>query len=143
MTENQKPKTMFWVIGIIMLIWYALGCFAYLLTSFITPEMLAELPDDQRSLMENIPAWVTAAFGIAVWIGLLASIIMLIRRKVAYQLYILSFLGVIVQMYYVFFMTNAMSIYETGDKVRTVLVIVIGAYMIYYTKMAKGKGWLK
>lgn len=143
MTENQKPKTMFWVIGIIMLIWYALGCFAYLLTSFITPEMLAELPDDQRSLMENIPAWVTAAFAIAVWIGLLASIIMLIRRKAAYQLYILSFLGVIVQMYYVFFMTNAMSIYETGDKVRTVLVIVIGAYMIYYTKMAKGKGWLK
>ena len=47
----------------------------------MTAEDLAALPLEQQPLYENIPAWVTGAFAIAVFGGSLACILLLIRKK--------------------------------------------------------------
>lgn len=69
MTTN-KPPVWFWIVSVIALIWNALGVFAYLGRAFATDEMIAQMPEDaQAEFLMEFPAWYTAAFAIAVFVG--------------------------------------------------------------------------
>ncbi|MEO9571947.1 MAG: hypothetical protein ABJH82_07075 [Polaribacter sp.] len=142
MTDNNKPVKSFWVIGSIALIWNALGVMAYLEQAFMTDEMKAALPEDQQALYENTPIWVTTAFAIAVWGGLLACILLLMKKALAKNIFILSLIGIIVQMIYNFFISNAIDVYGPGKMIMPLLVIVFGVFLVWYSKKCADDGIL-
>ncbi|MDP5093159.1 MAG: hypothetical protein NWQ17_07595, partial [Polaribacter sp.] len=124
MTQNvNKPATSFWVIGVLALIWNALGVMAYLGQKLMTDEMKAMIPADQLEIIENTPAWATAAFAIAVWFGLLGCIVLLMRKKIAKLLFIISLVGVLVQLVYNLFLTNAMEVYGTQSLIQPLVTV--------------------
>ena len=91
MTESNKPGILFWIVGIVALIWNAMGCLNYIAQAFDL-EMASEgLSVEQIAFMETIPAWNTALFAIAVFAGLAAAITFLMRKKIAVNLFIISF----------------------------------------------------
>ncbi|MBT8184721.1 MAG: hypothetical protein KJN76_07760, partial [Eudoraea sp.] len=94
---SVKPPLWFWIVSAVALVWNIMGVMAYLGSAFITDEMKAEMPAEQLELMENTPAWVTAAFAIAVWAGLLGCIALLLRKKWARPVLLISLIGIIVQ----------------------------------------------
>ncbi|MBT8305598.1 MAG: hypothetical protein KJN85_01545, partial [Maribacter sp.] len=116
---------------------------AYLAEAFITDEMKAAMPADQLELMENTPAWATAAFAIAVWGGVLGCIGLLLRKKWARPVLVVSLLGILVQMSYFFFMTNAAEVYGAAQGViMPVLFILIAVGLVLFAKTAQKKGWI-
>ncbi|MCH3882149.1 MULTISPECIES: hypothetical protein [Tenacibaculum] len=129
MTYSRKPTALFWVIGIIALLWNGLGVIAYLTKAFITEEMIATLPKEQQAefLVEQ-PAWVTAAFAIAVFGGLLASILLLMKKKLAYTLFLVSAFAAIAQHAYLF--TNV----EITSIIMPAMVIVVCVFLVWYSK---------
>jgi len=54
----------FWVIGIVALVWNALGSMNYIMQ--MNPGTLADYPEVTRALVEGRPSWATGAFAIAV-----------------------------------------------------------------------------
>ncbi len=146
MTDNVsvKPPMWFWIVSVVALVWNIMGVMAYLGSAFITDEMKAEMTAEQLALMENTPSWVTAAFAIAVWGGLLGCIALLLRRKWARPVLVISLLGIIVQMSYSFFMSNAAEVYgQMQGVIMPILLIVIGAALVLLAKSATKKGWLR
>lgn len=141
-TTSNKPTTAFWVIGIIALIWNIMGVMAYLGQAYMTDEMLAALPEAERALYENVPAWVTAAFAIAVFGGALACLLLLMRKKLAKLVFMISLIAVIVQMIYNFFMSKAAEVYGPGGMIMPVMVIIISIFLVWYARKADEKGWL-
>ena len=81
--SNHVPK-IFWILGIIALVWNLVGVFAYLGQSFMSDEILKTLSKSEQSYFTNIPAWVTAAFATAVFAGLFGSICLLFRSLYSY-----------------------------------------------------------
>lgn len=142
MTSTNKPKAGFWIIAVLALIWNLMGVLAYLAQAFMTDEAKALLPEAERALYNNVPAWATAAFAIAVFGGFLASLALLFRKKLAKPLFLISLVGIIVQMIYNFFISEAMDVYGPGGMVMPVMVIVIGLFLYFYSKNAITKGWL-
>ena len=143
MTESKiKPTTSFWIIGIIALIWNLMGVFAYLQEAYMTVEDLAALPPDQQALFENIPAWVTGAYAFAVFGGALGCILLLLRKKLANFVFIISFIGIIAQMTYNLLLSKALEVYGPGRMIMPIMVIVIGAFLIWYSKKMESKGIL-
>ena len=143
MTESKnKPATSFWIIGITALIWNLMGVFAYLQEAYMTAEDLAALPIEEQALYENIPAWVTAAFALAVFGGALACILLLLRKKLATFVFIISFVSILAQMTYNLLMSKAMEVYGPGGMIMPIMVIVIGAYLIWYSKKMDAQGIL-
>jgi hypothetical protein len=138
MTDStNKPSALFWVIAIIALIWNGLGVMAYLTRAFITEEMIATLPKEQQAefLVEN-PAWVTAAFALAVFGGVLGAIFLLLKKKAATTLFIISAISAIVQHIYIF-----MNV-EVSSYVMPIMVIVVCIFLVMYSKKSTEKGWL-
>lgn len=142
MTNSNKPTTLFWIIGVVALIWNGLGVMSYLGQAFMTDEMKAALPEAERALYDNVPAWVTAAFAIAVFGGLLGCILLLMRKRAAKTVFLVSLIAIIVQMIYNLFMSKAVEVYGPGGAIMPIMVIIIGVFLLMYSKKSIEKGWL-
>ena len=138
MTDStSKPPVWFWIVGVVALIWNGLGVMAYLARAFATEEMIAELPAEQQAeFLTEYPAWYTGAFAIAVFAGVLGCLALLLKKKFAYSLFILSALGAIVQHIYLFMNVDMASV------MMPVMVIVVCLFLIWFSKNATAKGWI-
>jgi hypothetical protein len=143
MTQNSnKPATSFWVIGVLALIWNALGVMAYLGQKLMTDEMKAMIPADQLEIIENTPAWATAAFAVAVWFGLLGCIVLLMRKKIAKLLFIISLVGVLVQLVYNLFLTNVIEVFGNQSLIQPLVTVSVGLFLIWHAKKCADDGIL-
>ncbi|MFD2823562.1 hypothetical protein ACFS5M_07770 [Lacinutrix iliipiscaria] len=137
MEENSmnKPPIWFWIVSIVALIWNLMGVGAYIAQAYITDDALAALPESDRVMYENLPAWYTAAFALAVFGGALGCIGLIIRKKWAYYLFLIGAIAALVQMSYITFslnMANAM----------TPMIIVVAIALLWLSKHATKKGWI-
>lgn len=140
--STNKPTTAFWVIAIVALIWNIMGVMAYLAQAYMTEEGLAAIPDVQRPLYENIPAWVTGAFAIAVFGGVLGCVLLMLKKKLATTIFTISLIAVVARLIYIFSIDNIMAAMGTVTTIMTVVVIVIGVFLVWYSKQATAKGYL-
>ena len=140
---TNKPPTWFWVVAVVALLWNLMGVVAYLGDAFTTVEQLEQMTQEQRELFEMRPAWVTAAFAIAVFGGTIGSIALLIRKKWATLLFIISLLGAFAQFIYNSFMTNMIEVMGNQAIIFPVLVLGFGIYLIFFSKKGHAKGWLR
>lgn len=142
-TTPAKPSTAFWIISILALLWNLMGVWAYIDHVTMTSETLLSKPIEEQALYTNVPAWATAAFAIAVWGSTLGSILLLIRKSWATPVFVIAFAGIIVQMIHQLFISKSIEVYGPGGAVMPVMIILIGAFLIWYSRNATEKGWLK
>ena len=141
MKETKQRSTKFWIIGISALVWNLVGVFAYLGQSFMSDDVLQTLTQSEQNYFLSIPAWVTAAFATAVFAGFSGSICLLFRKKIAFLLYLISFLALIVQHLYNLFIQDFLSF--SGTKlILPVFTTIIGAGLLWYSKKMDEKGVL-
>ena len=138
-----KPPMWFWIVSALALIWNIMGVMAYLADAFTSVEQLEMMTQEQRHLYESRPAWVTAAFATAVWGGLIGCIGLLLRKKWARPLFLLSLIGILVQNSYWIFMTNAAEVMgQFQGIIMPLIVIVIGIALLLLARSATNKNWL-
>lgn len=67
-------------VGILALLWHAAGALDYLLTQIRFEPYTGQVPAEWLAYFDAMPAWVTAAWAIGVWIGLLGAVLLLMRE---------------------------------------------------------------
>jgi len=142
MTSSTKPPTWFWIVGGISMVWNLLGVMAYIMQVTMSPEALQALPENERTLMEAVPAWATSAFAVAVWGSTLGSVLLLMRKKLATPILIFSLGGILVQMYYNVFMSKSMEVYGPGGLAMPIMVLVFGVFLIWFSRKSSANGWI-
>lgn len=141
--SNTKPPVWFWVVSALALIWNLAGVMAYLGQVMAPDDVLSQMEKAIRDAISQRPAWATAAFATAVWGGAIGSLLLLIRKKLAHPVFMLSLVGVIVQMYYNYFIAKSVSDYGPGEHVMSVMILGFGIGLIYFAKKGQTAGWLK
>ncbi len=140
MSETNKPGFTFWIIGVIAILWNGMGVNAYLQSAFNTEAATAGLNPDQIALLDNMPAWYTALFAIAVFSGIIGSITLLMRKKLTVTLFIVSFIAATINQVYWLFGTNAADVFSDQlPYLMPVLIIAIGIFLIWYAKDQRTK----
>ena len=144
MTMNylRKPSNLFWVISSIALVWNLMGVFNYLDQAFMTDKILETLPKEQQILYQDVPAWVTAAFAIAVFSGTLGSLLLLLKKKNASTFFIISFLGIMGQMSYGLLIDQNSDSFGPMGIAMPIIIIAFGGYLIWYSRKANEHRWL-
>ena len=141
-TVTEKPPVWFWIVSALALIWNLMGVMAYLSQVMMPPEVLEAMPEAERALYENTPAWATGAFALAVFGGALGCLFLLFRKVLASYLLILSFICILVQMFHAFFMSHSFEVFGPGAMVMPIMVLIIGFLLIMLARKGKAKGWL-
>ncbi len=138
-----KPPVWFWVISVVALLWNLMGVNMYLQQAYQTDSFKSMYNTPELLEMVNsTPAWAIAAFAIAVFAAALGCISLLLRKSWAKNLFLLSLIGIVVQMIYNLFISKAMEIYGPGAALMPILVIVVGLFLLWYSKKAITKGWI-
>jgi ABC-type transport system involved in cytochrome c biogenesis permease subunit len=143
MTDQAKLPVWFWIVGVIALLWNAMGVFAYLQQAMMSAEDFAALPEVQQNLLAAQPFWVTAAFAIAVFAGFVASIAWLLRKRVAVRLFLLSLLAVIVQFSGYFIIDEYMEFISVQGWTLPVLILVFAIVFLLISRHTEKKGFLR
>ena len=143
MTDTNKPNVIFWIIGVVALIWNGMGVNAYLQQAYNTEASTAELNTEQIALIDGLPAWMTALFAIAVFAGIIGAIALLMRKKMAAIILCISFAAATIQQLYWLFGTNATEVFsEMQPYLMPVMIIVFAAFLAWYSHNQKKKGVL-
>ena len=141
MSEVTRPG---WFNGVVYaaIAWNLIGVMQYLAHVSTTPEQLSAMSMAQQELLRAMPAWVDAAFAVAVFAGTIGSILLLMKKALALHLFLLSLLGVLVQNYYSFFMSNAIEVMGAPAVAVPAVVFTIGILLIWFSVTAKKNGWI-
>jgi len=117
-----------------------LGVVSYVMHVAADP---AAMPLDQRALYEAQPWWMTAAFALAVWPGLAGTILLLVRRKFAVPLLLLSLVATIIW-FAAFFIVPGLRLNLSSDELALPLLIVVLTWTIFwFARHSAQRGWLK
>lgn len=138
---KAAPKW-FTPVAIVALLWNLLGCFAYLSDVMLTPEDVAKMTAAQQALYASRPAWAVSATAFAVWGGALGSLGLMLRKRWANWLLLISLAGVIVQDVALFGLSPAAS--QAGPEVIGLqgLVLAVAVALVALGRKASAQEWL-
>ena len=138
---NPAPKW-YLPVAILALLWNLLGCAAYLGDVMLTPDDIAKMSPAQQALYAARPAWAVAATAIAVWGGAAGCLGLVLRKRWALPLLLLSLAGVIVQDVALFVLSSAAAQAGTVAYVLQGLVLAIAIGLVLLARRAIARGWI-
>lgn len=132
--QEHIVKTPFhlWLIGILALLWNAIGAFDYTATQMQMDFYMSQFTEQQLAYFYGFPAWVDAAWAIAVWSSLLGSLMLLFRKALAAWLFGLAILGMIGTSVYNLVLTDGLEVMGDGSMTFTVVIWVIALLLYFY-----------
>jgi hypothetical protein len=129
-------------VTIVALLWNLLGCAAYLADVSIKPEDVAKMTPAQQQMYASRPAWAVAATATAVWFGAAGCLALVMRKRWAIPLLVVSLLGVLAQDVALFVASGAAAQAGPTAFVLQGLVLVIAVWLVFFARGAAAKGWL-
>ncbi|GGF51830.1 hypothetical protein [Echinicola rosea] len=140
--EKVSIPIWFWVVAGVMLVWNLLGVGSFFMHVGMTEESLAALPEAERELYAVYPTWALLAFAVAVFGGVFGCIGLLMRKKWAKFILVISLIGIIIQMFHSLIIARATDVYGPGAIVMPVLVIVIAVFLVWMANYSIKRHWL-
>ena len=139
----MKTPAWFKVVAVVALLWNLLGCIAFFFDLRLSPEDLAKLPEAQQALYAARPGWAVAATAIAVFGGVLGSIGMILGKRWALPVLVLSLLGILVQDFGLFVRADGASLAGPVADVMQGIVLVVGVGLVLLSRKGIARGWLR
>ncbi len=137
----QRPTPRWFTLAALAaLAWEIFWCFMYLMQVRVDP---ASLPVDQRALWDAAPSWMIAAYAVAVWVGLVGAILLVMRRRLAEKLLLVSLVAVLVQFSALLLVPELRNL-TTSDALFLPFVIIVVCYVIWHFAFTSRRaGWLR
>ena len=132
-TSTTKAPWHLWVIGIVALLWNAMGAFDYLATKLRLDWYMSAFSQEQLDYFYGFPAWAIACWAVGVWGALLGTVALLMRRAWAVWLYGASILGMLGTTLYNFVLTDGAALMGEGAVMFSVVIWVVALFLYFYS----------
>jgi hypothetical protein len=133
---GAKVPVWFRLVAVLGLLWNAYGVYMYLQSVGMIRNS-AQVPPAQA-----VPAWVTGTFAVAVFAGVLGSLLMVVGKRLACILLVLSLLAVIVQTVWVAFLSNARAVEGMKALIMPGAITLVALLLVLIAARGAEKGWL-
>ena len=85
----------------------------------------------------------TAAYAIAVFSGAIGSLGLVLLKKWARPVLIVSLVAIVVQQIWVIFMSDAAAVHGPAAMALPLTIVVVGALLVWLAGMGEKRGWLR
>jgi hypothetical protein len=131
-----KIPAWFWVAAGLGLLWNVFGVVQFVQSIMSTKESLMTMgmTEAQAEIMKNYPLWMTVSFAVGTVGGTIANVFLLLRKKIATQIFAMSLVGYIVL--YIGDITEG--VFEALGMTQVIIltcVVVIAAGLLWMSKI--------
>jgi len=134
---------LFWILGVLFLLWNAGGCYNYWLeVSLSDADYAQSFGEALAAVRDQYPTALMGAFAIAVWGGLLAAILYLLRKKWAFHLFVVSFITALMSNSWVFINADVKAAAGSSYWIMPVVIFVLGLVEIWWSRRKLADGTL-
>lgn len=137
---SGAPPAWFRIVALLAVLWNAFGVFQYLSSVGLFGDPLTGMTDAQRAAAESIPPAVTAAFAIGTLAGLAGSLGLLLGKRWAVPLLLVSLLALAVLEGWIVFLSDALEAF--GGIGLPLTIVVVAALLAWLATHARARGWL-
>lgn len=123
------------IVAALGLLWNLFGVYQYLM-------VVGMVPGADAASVSMMPAWVTGAFAIAVFGGALGCIGLLMLKRWAKLLLLLSLLGVLAMDVWMFALSGMGGSMPSAEMAVTACVVLVAILLYWLAHSADRKGWL-
>jgi hypothetical protein len=141
---NNTPVHL-WIVGILSLLWNAVGAIDYTMTETGNAAYLASYTPEQLAWIQSFPAWSVAAWAVGVWGALAGSVLLLLRKALATTAFAASLVGVLATTIWQYFVATAMPGPVSGPSgiYLSIAIWVIAILLLVYAFRMRAKGVLR
>jgi hypothetical protein len=124
------------VVSLVLMILPVVGALIHLTTD---PATLAL---DERAQFEAEPLWMVAAFGLTGLAGAVGGLMLVLRRKSAEPLLLVSLIGIAVWFIGLFVNSGLRDLLSTGQIAMAAIVVAIVWTIYWFARHSRQRGWL-
>jgi hypothetical protein len=137
-----KTPVHLWIVGVLALLWNAMGAFDYLATQLELDFYMSQFTPEQLEYFYSFPKLMTACWAFAIWGAVAGSIGLLMRKKWAVWAFVVACTGMLFTTIYNYGMTNGAEIMGSTGVIFSVVIWVIALFLLYYSWSQAKKGVL-
>jgi len=144
---TTAPKTPWhlWVVGVLSLLWNAMGALDFTMTEARNEAYLKAYTPEQLAYFSGFPLWAVISWGVATWGSLVGSGLLLARRRLAVPVNLVVVLAMIPTFTYNYILTDGLKLMggSTGAVVFTGVIILVGVLLFFYARAMARRGVLR
>ena len=123
----KRPRHL-WIVGVLSLLWNAMGAFDYLMTQTKNESYMAKFSPEQLDFFYGFPIWVESAWAIAVWGALVGSVLLLMAKKMTEWLFLVALVAMVLTSIHNYGFSNGLEV--MGDPFSLIFTGVIFALSV-------------
>jgi hypothetical protein len=140
-----------WIVGLLALIWNGFGCYDYLMTRMRNLDYFRSMapdtdPEAMLAWVDAFPIYAQFGWGLGVWMGLIGSILLLMRHRWAVPVLALSLVGAVLGLGYQIFLAPPPPPPMGGSTMAMLMpwvIIIVAAALLFYARAQRAKGVLR
>jgi hypothetical protein len=133
-----------WLVGILAILWSSMGCLDYVMTQTRNEDYLSGFEPEMLEYFYSFPTWIIVLWAFAVWGGLVGSIALLLRKRMATCILTVSTTCMLITTVRNFVFSDGMEYMgDATSLILTALIVVIGVALIFYARAMLRRGVLR
>lgn len=140
-TVRPRPWHL-WMVGILGVLWGSVGAFDYLMTQTRNESYMSQFTPEQLDFFYGFPTWVVAFWALAVWGGLLGTVLLLLRKRFAAPVLLGSLLAMAVTSIHNYVFSNGLEVSGGAGLAFSGLIFLVAVGLWVYARAMTRKGVL-
>jgi hypothetical protein len=144
-TAAVKTPWHLWLVGIVALLFNAIGVFDFVMSMAqgAAYQASAGMTPDQIAHYQEMPGWMTVVWAVGVFGAFLASALLLLRRKLAGPVFVLSLAAFVVSLLYTYVLKDAGAIMGRQMAITSAVIAVLLVLFAWYSRFMTMRGLLR
>jgi len=134
-----------WLIGVIAVLFNSIGVFDFVMSMAQGAKYQASagMTPDQIAHYQQMPSWMMVVWAVGVFGAFLASILLLLRRKLAWLVFVLSLAAFLVSLIYTYVLTNGGAVMGQQMAIASAVIAGLLVFFCWYTRFMAVRGVLR
>ena len=143
MDDRYAPQPVarwYMIAAIASVLFMLVGCVGFVLDRMTDP---SSLPLDQRTVVMARPLWSLVAYGLAVWVGLAGAVLLVMKRKLAEPLLLVSLMAAVFTFLPYAVVPGVRDNVSTNDIAFALVILAITWTIFWFARHSRQRGWLR
>jgi hypothetical protein len=147
LVTNAPLKTPWhlWLVGVIAVLFNFIGVFDFVMTLAQGAQYQARagMTPDQIAHYQQMPGWMTVVWAVGVFGAFLASILLLLRRKQAFPVFVLALAAFLVSVFYNYVLTDGGALMGAQMAIASAVIAALLVLFSLYARTMALRGVLR